>query len=232
MTEALGETCTAPLLGIVRVAEEALASADIVSSEREPRPPDEHLGDPDGELMLRIAGGEEEAFEQLLERFRARLRVAVDRILHDRERTEDVLQETFIQAWRQAERFDPRRGSVSTWLGMIARARALDRYRALNNGRRIGHLLAWTQSGLAEHGASPQGEGNVLRSERRSRLGRELGEIPDAQRAVLRLAYFEGLTQSEIAERLGIPLGTVKTRSRQGLRKLRRRLNGDSVDLL
>lgn len=182
-------------------------------------------------LLDRLADGEKGALGELHDRFAPRLRVAVNRIVRDRDLTEDVLQETFLQVWRQADRFDPRRGSVSTWLGVIARARALDRCRSLENKRRATRRLIHVERGDSTV-TEPAQNGKVLRSERRSRLGDELERIPDAQRTVLRMAFLEGLTHREIAEQLGIPLGTVKTRSRQGLKKLRRRLNGDSRELL
>ena len=170
----------------------------------------------DDELLSAIARGDEEALAAIYDRYRLILFGLMLRILNDRPEAEDALQETFVQVWRRARDFDPARGRVFTWLVTIARSRALDRLRALGSKARIADQAA--QSAPNEVGDAAA---DALLSERARIVRGALAELPDEQRRALLLAYFEGLTQTEIADRLGEPLGTVKTRIRLGVFKLR-----------
>jgi RNA polymerase sigma-70 factor (ECF subfamily) len=146
--------------------------------------------------------------------------------LHDRAEAEDVLQEVFLQVWRRASDFDEARGRAFTWLVTIARSRALDRLRAAASRMRLAEGVAQTPRDDTGDAAL-----DALKSETGAVVRQALAELPDEQRRTLFLAYFEGLTQVEIAARLGDPLGTVKTRMRSGLIKLRELL-GQTRDLI
>jgi RNA polymerase sigma-70 factor (ECF subfamily) len=171
---------------------------------------------PDGDLIRALARGDETALADLYDRYRIILFGLVVRILHDRAEAEDVLQEIFLQVWRRAGDFDERRGRAFTWLVTIARSRSLDRLRAAGSRGR----LATEAAQLPRDDISDAAE-DALRSEEGKVVRRALSELPGEQRRALFLAYFEGLTQTEIAARLGDPLGTVKTRMRAGMIKLR-----------
>jgi RNA polymerase sigma-70 factor (ECF subfamily) len=158
----------------------------------------------------------------------------------DRQVAEEVVQETFLALWNRAERYDPELGELATWLGAIARNRARDRQRAIR--RRIpasafsdlmgdapeeGSMLDWLVAAgepLAAGGADASPEVQVLDAEAAVRMSELVAELPDPERDVLVLAYGEGLSQSEIAVRLGWPIGTVKTRTRRALARLRHAL--------
>jgi len=174
-------------------------------------------------LLHAIARGDEAALASLYDRYRLILFGLLVRILGSREEAEDILQEVFIQVWRRAADFDEQRGKPFTWLVTLARSRAIDRLRQLSARERL--ATASAQESPAE--ASDAAE-DAYRGEQREILGAALDQLPDEQRKTLLLAYFEGLTQSEIASRLGAPLGTVKTRMRSGMIKLRELL-GDRV---
>jgi RNA polymerase sigma-70 factor, ECF subfamily len=143
------------------------------------------------------------------------------RILGDEGDAEEVAQDVFAQAWRRAAQYDESRGTVAAWLLVMARTRAIDRFRARrvrpegrvhdDDGLTLQHLPATTPDVASE----------MMAAERGHRVRRALEALPFLQRVAIELAYFEGLTQSEIAERLEQPLGTVKTRMRLGLLKLR-----------
>lgn len=169
--------------------------------------------------MSAISRGDEGALAALYDRYRLILFGLTLRILHDRQESEDILQETFLQVWRRAGDFDATRGRAFTWLVTIARSRALDRLRSMGSRAR-----------LAEAAPPPEQIGDAaadaFHSEQAEVVRRALAQIPIDQRQALFLGYFEGLTQSEIAARLGAPLGTVKTRMRTGLMKLRELLAG------
>jgi RNA polymerase sigma-70 factor (ECF subfamily) len=139
------------------------------------------------------------------------------RILGDQSDAEDVVQEVFTQAWRQAARYDATRATVIGWLLMIARSRALDRLRARQ--ARPDRTIAAPLPDLAS--GAPGQEADALTAEDVARLRTALGRLGDAARTPIELAYYEGLSQSAIAERLGQPLGTVKTRMRTALAQLR-----------
>jgi RNA polymerase sigma-70 factor (ECF subfamily) len=179
----------------------------------------------DNDLLHAVAGGDELALAACYDRYRLILFGLILRILHDREEAEDVLQEAFLQVWRRAADFDETRGRAFTWLVTIARSRALDRLRS-----------AGSRTKLAEEAAQiPQDEvGDAALDAEKSETGsivrKALSKLPEEQQKTLFLAYFEGLTQTEIAARLGDPLGTVKTRMRSGMIKLRELL-GESRDL-
>ncbi len=183
----------------------------------------------DAALVRRIAARDQIALAELYDRFSGLLLVLARRILNDEAEAEEILQEVFLQVWNQAERYDQRRSSASTWLVLIARSRAIDRLRSRQvKDRTLSHLKQETR----HLHTSPEGPGSVLLSQRRQRLRREMQELPDEQRQVLELAFFRGMTQSEIAASTGIPLGTVKTRTLLAMKKLRNALSNDLRELL
>ena len=176
---------------------------------------------PDDDLLHAIARGDETALAACYDRYRLILFGLILRILHDREEAEDCLQEVFLQVWRRARDFDESRGRAFTWLVTIARSRALDRLRA--SGSRL--RLATEAAQLTPDEVGDAAE-EAVHSEQAAIVREALAELPEEQRHALLLAYFEGLTQTEIAARLGDPLGTVKTRMRSGMIKLRELLHG------
>jgi RNA polymerase sigma factor (sigma-70 family) len=181
------------------------------------------------ELVERMADGDTQALGILYDRYSSMLLALAARILHDGGAAEDILQEVFWQAWRQAERYDPSRSSVSTWLVLLTRSRAIDRLRSRQVKERT--IAAVREEAPPTH-TSPAGVGDVLMQERRRRLREEMERLPKEQREVLQLAFFAGLTQREIAARTDTPLGTVKTRSLLGLKKLRKALRDQMEELL
>lgn len=174
--------------------------------------------------MQAVSRGDESALAALYDRYRLILFGLILRILHDRQEAEDVLQEAFLQVWRRANDFDPARGRAFTWLVTIARSRALDRLRASGSRARIA-----TEAEQEPRESVGDAAADAVKSEEGEIVRQALAELPEEQRRALFMAYFEGLTQSEIADRLGDPLGTVKTRMRSGLMKLRELLRDRSV---
>ncbi len=179
-------------------------------------------------LVERLAAGDESALGALYDRFAPMLLALVRRVVGDAE-AEDVLQDALVQVWRQAPRYDPARSSVSTWLVLIARSRAIDRLRSRQVAARTREASAREKPALD---TSPEGAAAVLKDERRAVLEGELAQLPDEQRQAIELAFFAGMTQSEIASSTGIPLGTVKTRTLLAMKKLRRALSDQIESLL
>jgi RNA polymerase sigma-70 factor (ECF subfamily) len=176
----------------------------------------ERAQDPDVALLKAIAAKDEAALAQLYDRYRVILFGLLMRILNNREEAEDVLQELFLQVWRKAEDFDETRGRPFTWLVTLGRSRGIDRLRSLSSRERVAEAGAREMPDQISDAAS-----DAFRSEQRGLVNDALAQLPDEQKRPLMLAYFDGLTQSEIATRLGAPLGTVKTRMRTGLIRLR-----------
>jgi RNA polymerase sigma-70 factor (ECF subfamily) len=181
----------------------------------------ERAQDNDVALMQAIVARDEAALAQLYDRYRAILFGLLMRILNNREEAEDVLQEVFLQVWRKAGDFDENRGRPFTWLVTLGRSRGIDRLRTLATRERV------VEAGAREvHEEISDAASDAFRSEQRGLVNDALAQLPEEQKRPLMLAYFEGLTQSEIATNLGAPLGTVKTRMRTGLMKLREQLAG------
>ena len=177
----------------------------------------------DVESLRRVVSGDQGAAAVLYDRHARPLYSLILRILGDETEAEDVLQEVFVQAFRQAGRYDASRGVVAAWLLMMARSRAIDRLRARRS--RVEGRTGEVQVLNDVPDAQPDVASAML-DEERTRLVREaLAELPLLQRMAIELAYYEGLSHTEIAERLEQPLGTVKTRIRLGLLKLRGVLN-------
>ncbi|MEA2548646.1 MAG: hypothetical protein QOI00_2027 [Chloroflexota bacterium] len=198
----------------------------------EDRPP----GD-DAALVRLVAAGSESALGDLYDRYVDAVYAAASRLTSDRQVAEEVVQETFLALWNRAELFDPRLGSLAAWLHTIARNRTVDRLRAAGRrpnliplssaagedeqaGAALDRLVAaGSVIGGAGSGLGP--EGQLDAAELQQVLRDALAELPDAERTAIVLAYREELTQTEIADRLGWPLGTVKTRTRRALLRLR-----------
>lgn len=180
----------------------------------------------DRELLRRMAAGDEGALGELYDRWHALLHSLATQIVGDADDAEEVLEEAFWQAWRQAARYDESRGSVSTWLTTILRSRALDRARSR---RRLREQVMDELPEPAPDAADwPPSDGGPMdaaaQAERRAIVARALAQLPPEQRQTVEMAYFGGLSQSEIATATGQPLGTVKTRARLALQKLREAL--------
>lgn len=174
-----------------------------------------------------MARRDELALTALYDRYRLILFSLLMRILSSREEAEDVLQEVFLQVWRRAADFDEQRGRPFTWLVTLTRSRAIDRLRILAARQRLADSAAHE----ATNGES-SAVADTLHAEQREIVARALANLPEEQRRTLNLAYFEGLTQSEIATQLGTPLGTVKTRMRTGMMNLREQLGEQMRSLL
>jgi RNA polymerase sigma-70 factor (ECF subfamily) len=182
------------------------------------RAPEAAAAASDAELLARVAGRDREAFEALYNRYVRSIFGLALRRLRDRERAEDAVQETFAAIWRSASSYKPERGSAAPWLYAIARNAVVDRFR--------GHLEPTgdvPELASAEPGPPDRAEASYVSW----RVHRALEELPEREREVVELAYWSGLSQSEVAEFLHIPLGTVKTRTRSALAKLADVLEGD-----
>jgi RNA polymerase sigma-70 factor (ECF subfamily) len=172
----------------------------------------------DGELIRLIADGDRDAFEQLYQRYARSVYGLALRRLRDRERAEDAVQETFASIWRSASSYRAEQGSGAPWLYAVARNAIVDRFRSMP----------------AESGDVPETATGEPGPEERAetawtswQVHSAFGELPDSEQRVIELAYWGGLSQSEIADFLGIPLGTVKTRTRSGLNHLAELLEGE-----
>ena len=174
----------------------------------------------DVELVTRMASKDQQALAALYDRYAGPVYALALRILGAASDAEEVLQDVFAQAWDQAPRYDPQRGVVAGWLLNMARSRAIDRLRAraVRSPGRGAPASAPSAEALA---ATTSPERDMLLAERARAVRRALDGLTTLQRVAIELAYFEGLSQSEIAARLEQPLGTIKTRIRLGMLKLR-----------
>ena len=177
-------------------------------------------------LITRIAAGDRDAFSRFYDLLAPTAFGLIRRVLRDPEAAAEVLQEVFWQVWREAPRYDPERGSPEAWLVTRARTRAIDRLRSIR--RRDRTFVAPVDDSVAQSGEGPA-ENPAVAAEERGLVRTALAQLPEPQRRVIELAFFDGLTQSEIAARLGEPLGTVKTRARLGLERLRGALRGERM---
>ena len=174
--------------------------------------------DADRAAVIRMARGDGSAVAELYDRHSRAIYSLALRMLTDSAEAEDVVQDVFTQAWRQASRYDATRAPVVGWLLVIARARALDRLRARKSRISVAALDPATTD-PADPG--PALDQLAIGNEDAVRVRAALAALPDVQREAIELAYYKGLSQSDIAEQLSQPLGTVKTRMRAGLLKLR-----------
>jgi len=171
----------------------------------------------DQELLAAMASGEQEALRAINQRYGNAIAIVAKRILGNQADAEEVAADVLWQAWRDASRFDRGRGSVGAWLMMLTRSRAIDRLRS-----RKARESADEDS--AELGRIDDPLHEIYSAQRKQQVRAVLGELKDGEREVLELAFFSDLSQTEIAERTGLPLGTVKTRMRTAMIKLRDRL--------
>jgi RNA polymerase sigma-70 factor, ECF subfamily len=201
------------------------------------------VGEADEVALVRaVASGSEEALAALYDRHADGIHAVALRLTRDRQIAEEVVQETFLALWNRAELFDPAVASLGTWLRTIARNRTVDRLRAAGRRPSLVPLPGYDDAGDTDAGferlspdaaiiggatPEPGPEAAAEAADVRAAIGSALAAMTDPERAVILLAYREGLTQAEIAERLAWPLGTVKTRTRRALARLREALEGD-----
>jgi RNA polymerase sigma-70 factor, ECF subfamily len=173
---------------------------------------------PDSALVEHMKAGDERALAALYDRYSGMLFAMLLRILRDRQAAEEVLQDLFLQLWRNASSFDASRGSLPAWLMVIGRNRAISRLRRRSSQEEPEDVEAWPANAVA----SPVDiEGEMQRTLLTQKLRTAMAALPREQREAVELAYFEGMTQTEIAERTGSPLGTVKSRVRAALQSLK-----------
>jgi RNA polymerase sigma-70 factor (ECF subfamily) len=205
--------------------------------------PGDRVGAVDDVALVReVAQGSQDALATLYDRHAEAVYVAASRLTSDRQVAEEVAQETFLALWNRAELFDASQGSLAAWLHTIARNRTVDRLRAIGRRPRLVPVsaigqedepdsstlerIAATGSVVASAEVDPGPEAALAALEVRLTIRDALSDMPEVERTVIILAYRDNLTQAEIASRLGWPLGTVKTRTRRALLRLRDALGG------
>jgi RNA polymerase sigma-70 factor (ECF subfamily) len=169
----------------------------------------------DANLLDRVRAGDEQAMAQLYDRHSAVVYSAALRVLGDGAAAEDVLQEVFVQLWRNPGTFDANRGSMAAWLAVIARHRAIDQRRKRRPETDFEEVVL---------SVDPDLDGMAERAEALDQIRRVLVTLPEDQRSALEMAFFQGLTHTEIAAQTGEPLGTIKTRIRTALITIRKAL--------
>jgi len=178
------------------------------------------------ELLRRIGRGDRESFAQLYDRFSSAVFSAAYRIVNNQQAAEDVLQEVFLQVWEKAALYDPARGKPLTWAITLTRNKAIDRLRATQRRGRLQESLERDAGGAEQFdGRSSFDAVDLL--EKGKLVAEAMRKLPPEQREALDLAFFSGLTQSEIAEHLKEPLGTIKARIRRGMLKLKSLLDSE-----
>jgi RNA polymerase sigma-70 factor (ECF subfamily) len=194
------------------------------------RPPDTAIReagtDVDRRLVDEVAAGSADALGRLYDRHAAAAFGLARRIVTQPEVAEEVVQDVFAQVWRDARRYAPDRASVAGWIVMLTRTRAIDHLRARRARPDLGQGVAVEAMPALSSGARDP-EQAAVSTEEAARLRQALETLPEAQRSLVDLAYYEGLTHSEIAARTGTPLGTVKTRLRAAMQSLGASLRRD-----
>lgn len=191
------------------------------------RPPTENVrrrsqpSEEDVVLLRRLNEGNDAAFATFYDRFAPGLFSLIYAILHDQKESEDVLQEAFVQMWKRVGTYDPRRSSLFTWAVMISRHKAIDRLRSRQRQSRLTEAMENEAPDVPAPASSERADNALERSDERERVRAAMAQLGDGQREAIDLAFFAGLTQTQVAEKLGAPLGTVKARIRRGLLALR-----------
>lgn len=187
-----------------------------------PQPAEENPALIDARLIEQIAQGDRDAFAALYDRYSRPLFAAASQILRDPREAEDIVHDVFVTLWDKAGDFSPDRGTVFSWVITLTRNRAIDRVRSR---KRRGELLSQStpaELGYEEDGPRQNDAADTLwLHEKATAVRQAVARLPAEQRTALELAFFSGLTQQEISERLSQPLGTIKARIRRGLLKLR-----------
>lgn len=181
----------------------------------------------DAELLHSISNGDEEALAVLYDRYQTILFSIIARLLNSREEAEDILQEVFLQVWNKSGNYEEARGRVFTWLVTLSRSRAIDRLRSMGVREK-----AIDEASHEAFDAVSHAETDTIHNEKKKRVKSILAQLPEEQRIVLFMAYFEGHSQTEIAQTLNLPLGTVKTRMRSGTIRLRDNFGDSLKDLI
>ncbi len=209
---------------VVRVWSQ-FAARDLGNTAFSTKPVNEsEVTDRDIELLRQIAAGDRAAFAEFYDRHSTLMFSLACKILNDPGEAEDVLQETFLQIWEKAGRFDPKLGRAASWAAILVRNRAIDRIRAAQRRSRMAEASGAVNAIAAE--MSDSANESLYGHDRAKFIHEAIVELPEEQRQAIELAYFSGLTHEEISKRLTTPLGTIKARIRRGLLKLRDQLEG------
>ncbi|MCB1208023.1 MAG: sigma-70 family RNA polymerase sigma factor [Verrucomicrobiales bacterium] len=173
----------------------------------------------DTALLQRIADKDSASFQQLYRKYGGLLFTAISQVLNDHHDAEDVMQEVLVQIWNKAHLYEPRKGKPLTWLATMARNRAIDRIRSKQRRSRLNDEFE-----VENKSVQPEFEESVSETledkERNQIIHKAVNRLTEDQREAIQLAYFSGLTQTEVAERLNEPLGTIKARIRRGVSRL------------
>jgi RNA polymerase sigma-70 factor (ECF subfamily) len=183
----------------------------------------------DGTLLNLIAHAEEDALSELYDRYSNLVYSVAMNAMSDQALAEEITQDVFVRVWERAATYRSEQGNVATWMASIARNRAIDIYRH-NQARGRNLNISWETIDSLEPPASQNVEAEVDLAQRVQHVRWAVAQLPEDQRLALGLAYFQGLTHPEIAQRLGEPLGTVKTRIRLAMLKLRDLIQVDGLD--
>ena len=171
-------------------------------------------------LMQEITQRQQQALKELYTRYSRSLRALIGSVVHEESEADDVLQESFLQIWREAHHYSPKAGKPLGWVITIARRRAIDRVRRRDSYRRAKQRFEDEIKPQSHFNRTGRTDSEVTQSDLRSFLGQQMRSLPRVQREAVELAYFNGMSQREIAATTRTPLGTVKTRLQLGLRKL------------
>lgn len=176
----------------------------------------------EAQLVEAIARGDQQALSQLYDTYTRLLYSLIIKIVKNQEVAEDILQEVFVQVWDKASKFDGNKGTVYTWLTTMSRNKSIDHLRSKthkNSSKNVSDPEEYVFPLMESVEATPLDA--TIQNDQRNRINQALGQIPAEQKEIIEIAYFQGYTQSEIAAELDLPLGTVKTRMRQGMIKLK-----------